>query len=359
MQRPAATVPSLTFAPSSLTTHRHAYLISSGGERGRSAAALLRSVGFSVTRLPPVVLAPHHLRLLPPRWSGRLTSNASGLQWVKRSFSCMLTQRLAYEKMARRHAANATARHRFEYIFEDDVALHPSLTSRSLLSPLLDAAESTAHAGRADLVYLGGCRTYRRQPIGRAALWRVALSNGTSVEMVGLSRCAVMCTHAYGVATAAAGGLFARLSRALGPLFAPAMDQNLFRYVSGLGVDGRGLPGGAAVAASGRGLQSNDDPSIANGGNCYACHQLAPTEVAYGTLGPSLTQYGLRGQSDAMLRYTWTKLWDTHAFNLCSHMPRFGAQKILTEQQLKDVMAFLLDPNSSVNPPTEGSSSAH
>ena len=116
---------------------------------------------------------------------------------------------------------------------------------------------------------------------------------------------------------------------------------------------------GAAVAASGRGLQSNDDPSIANGGNCYACHQLAPTEVAYGTLGPSLTRYGLRGQSDAMLRYTWAKLWDTHAFNLCSHMPRFGAQKILTEQQLKDVMAFLLDPNSSVNQPAEGPSSAH
>jgi sulfur-oxidizing protein SoxX len=116
---------------------------------------------------------------------------------------------------------------------------------------------------------------------------------------------------------------------------------------------------GAAVAASGRGLQSNDDPSIANGGNCYACHQLAPTEVAYGTLGPSLTQYGLRGQSEAMLRYTWTKLWDTHAFNLCSHMPRFGAQKILTEQQLKDVMAFLLDPNSSVNQSAEGPSSAH
>ena len=116
---------------------------------------------------------------------------------------------------------------------------------------------------------------------------------------------------------------------------------------------------GAAVAASGRGLQSNDDPSIANGGNCYACHQLAPTEVVYGTLGPSLTRYGLRGQSDAMLRYTWTKLWDTHTFNLCSHMPRFGAQKILTEQQLKDVMAFLLDPNSSVNQPAEGPSSAH
>lgn len=110
---------------------------------------------------------------------------------------------------------------------------------------------------------------------------------------------------------------------------------------------------GAEVAVNGRGLQSSDDPTQPNGGNCYACHQLAPDEVAYGTLGPSLTGYGARGQSEAMLQYTWTKLWDTHAYNLCSHMPRFGAQGILTEQQLKDVMAYLLDPASPVNQATE------
>ena len=106
---------------------------------------------------------------------------------------------------------------------------------------------------------------------------------------------------------------------------------------------------GAEVAGNGRGLQSSDDPTQPNGGNCYACHQLAPDEVAYGTLGPSLTGYGARGQSEAILQYTWTKMWDTHAYNLCSHMPRFGAQGILTEQQLKDVMAYLLDPASPVN----------
>ena len=106
---------------------------------------------------------------------------------------------------------------------------------------------------------------------------------------------------------------------------------------------------GAEVASNGRGLQSSDDPTKPNGGNCYACHQLAPDEVAYGTLGPSLTGYGARGQSEPMLRYTWTKLWDTHAYNLCSHMPRFGAKGILNEQQLKDVMAYLLDPASPVN----------
>ncbi len=110
---------------------------------------------------------------------------------------------------------------------------------------------------------------------------------------------------------------------------------------------------GAEVAGNGRGLQSSDDPTQPNGGNCYACHQLAPNEVAYGTLGPSLTGYGARGQSEAMLQYTWTKLWDTHAYNFCSHMPRFGAQGILTEQQLKDVMAYLLDPASPVNQATE------
>lgn len=110
---------------------------------------------------------------------------------------------------------------------------------------------------------------------------------------------------------------------------------------------------GAEVANNGRGLQYSDDPNAPNGGNCYACHQLDPREVAYGTLGPSLTNYGLRGQSDVVLQYTWTKMWDTHAYNTCSHMPRFGAQGILTEQQLKDVMAYLLDPASPVNQPIE------
>jgi len=106
---------------------------------------------------------------------------------------------------------------------------------------------------------------------------------------------------------------------------------------------------GQQVANNGKGLQYSDNPEEANGGNCYACHQLDPAEVAYGNLGPSLTNYGARGQSDVMLQYTWTKLWNTHAYNVCSHMPRFGAQGILTEQQLKDVMAFLFDPDSPVN----------
>ena len=142
-----------------------------------------------------------------------------------------------------------------------------------------------------------------------------------------------------------------------------SLDNNMLASLRTERLDAVVLPGdgeylgdwkrGAEVAGNGRGLQSSDDPTKPNGGNCYACHQLAPTEVAYGTLGPSLTGYGARGQSEAMLQYTWTKLWDTHAYNLCSHMPRFGARGILTEQQLKDVMAYLLDPASPVNQAAE------
>lgn len=106
---------------------------------------------------------------------------------------------------------------------------------------------------------------------------------------------------------------------------------------------------GEAIAQSGRGLQYTDDPALPNGGNCYACHQLDPAEVAYGNIGLSLTNYGARGRSPAVLEYTWTKIWDPHVFMPCSHMPRFGAQGILTMDQLRDVMAYLLDPESPVN----------
>jgi sulfur-oxidizing protein SoxX len=118
-------------------------------------------------------------------------------------------------------------------------------------------------------------------------------------------------------------------------------------------VDGQFLgdwQAGEKIAQTGTGMQSSDDPAKPNGGNCYACHQLAPKEIAYGNMGPSLTQYGkLRGQSPEMLKYTWTRLWNSHAYNACSHMPRFGDAGILTEQQLRDVMALLFDPASPVN----------
>ena len=36
-------------------------------------------------------------------------------------------------------------------------------------------------------------------------------------------------------------------------------------------------------------------------------------------------------------------------FGLCSEMPRFGTSGSLTEQDIKDLVAYLLDPTSPVN----------
>ena len=107
---------------------------------------------------------------------------------------------------------------------------------------------------------------------------------------------------------------------------------------------------GEKIAQTGVGLQWSDKAGSVAGGNCYACHQMTKAEVSYGNLGPSLYNYGkLRGDSDAIVRYTWTRLYNAKAYDACSNMPRFGHKGILTEQQLKDVMALLLDPKSPVN----------
>ncbi|HEY0820945.1 MAG TPA: sulfur oxidation c-type cytochrome SoxX [Rhizobacter sp.] len=114
---------------------------------------------------------------------------------------------------------------------------------------------------------------------------------------------------------------------------------------------------GEVIAQDGRGLTFTDPATLKNGGNCYNCHQITKAEISHGTIGPSLYQYGkLRGVSDpaspearAMLEYTWGKLWNARATNACSQMPRFGHKQLLSDDQLRDVMALLLDPKSPVN----------
>ena len=107
---------------------------------------------------------------------------------------------------------------------------------------------------------------------------------------------------------------------------------------------------GEKIAQSGQGMQYSDDPKQPAGGNCYACHQLDPKEVSYGTIGPSLYQFGKkRGYGPEMQKYAYGKVYNPDAYNACTNMPRFGHNGILTEQQVKDVVALLLDPASPVN----------
>lgn len=107
---------------------------------------------------------------------------------------------------------------------------------------------------------------------------------------------------------------------------------------------------GEKIAQSGQGMAWNNRPGQENGGSCYNCHQIGPNETSFGTLGPSLYQYGkLRGNSAEIQKYTWSKIYNAKATNLCSQMPRMGHSGTLTEKQIKDLMALLLDPNSPVN----------
>jgi L-cysteine S-thiosulfotransferase len=56
---------------------------------------------------------------------------------------------------------------------------------------------------------------------------------------------------------------------------------------------------GEKIAQNGRGLQFSDVAGVPNGANCYACHQLTPTEISFGNQGPSLMKYGtIRGVKD-------------------------------------------------------------
>jgi len=114
---------------------------------------------------------------------------------------------------------------------------------------------------------------------------------------------------------------------------------------------------GEKLAQSGRGLTWTDKADTPNGANCYNCHQISKEEISFGTIGPSLYNYGkIRGVTDPnspaskeVVMYTWGKIWNSKAYNACSNMPRAGHMGILTEAQVADVVALLLDPKSPVN----------
>lgn len=107
---------------------------------------------------------------------------------------------------------------------------------------------------------------------------------------------------------------------------------------------------GERIAQSGRGMQFSDDPAAPTGANCYACHQLSKAELSFGTIGPPLYNFAkLRGFTPEMQRYAYSKVYNSQAFSACSNMPRFGHAGILTEEQIKDVVALLMDPESPIN----------
>ena len=107
---------------------------------------------------------------------------------------------------------------------------------------------------------------------------------------------------------------------------------------------------GEKIAQEGRGMQYSDDPKGPVGANCYACHQLAPQELSYGTIGPSLYQFGkARGYTD-----------DDAQVRLRQDLQRRGLQRVHQHAALRAQghpdraadqgrVALLMDPDSPVN----------
>jgi len=105
---------------------------------------------------------------------------------------------------------------------------------------------------------------------------------------------------------------------------------------------------GEKIAQNGRGMAWNDKGGV--GGSCYNCHQVGPRESSFGTVGPSLYQFAKkRGYGADIQRYAYGKIYNAKAYSLFSQMPRMGHVGALTEQQMKDLTALLMDPTSPVN----------
>jgi len=108
---------------------------------------------------------------------------------------------------------------------------------------------------------------------------------------------------------------------------------------------------GEKLAQSGYGMRFTDYPARnVNGGNCYACHQLTKAELSYGTIGPSLLNYGkIRKFGEAETKAAYEKIYNAQVAYPCSLMPRFGTNKVLTIDQIKDIVALVMSPDSPVN----------
>ena len=202
---------------------------------------------------------------------------------------------------------------------------------------------------------LAGCATTGDTPVSREAVLALMKGSFTERSIATLERldqtelqqaCSEAAASGADLSKAARATLEAKLLAAI----KPPVDGN---YIGD-------WKAGEVVAQSGRGLQFSDTAATVAGGNCYACHQVTAAEISYGNLGPTLAGYGKIRQvkfadgkptpeSLPIVQYTWGRLWNSHAYNACNNMPRFGEAGILTQKQLQDVMALLLHPDSPTN----------
>ena len=72
-------------------------------------------------------------------------------------------------------------------------------------------------------------------------------------------------------------------------------------------------------------------------GNCLACHEMPDGDLP-GNLGPSLIGVADRLSKERIRN----QIWDPEEFNTVTSMPPFGEHKILTEEEVNKVVAYLM-----------------
>ena len=82
--------------------------------------------------------------------------------------------------------------------------------------------------------------------------------------------------------------------------------------------------------------------------------RLPPADEAGGQLRharpePARNTASCATSSEAEAKAAYEKIYNSHATFPCSTMPRFGANKVLTIEQIKDAVALLMSPDSPVN----------
>jgi len=107
---------------------------------------------------------------------------------------------------------------------------------------------------------------------------------------------------------------------------------------------------GERIAQSGVGKQFTDDLNRPAGGSCYNCTSSRSRNCPLVPSGPSLYQFASCAAQAKRSRSTLTAKSTTPRHSLaCSNMPRFGHNGVLTEEQITNLVALLLDPESPVN----------
>lgn len=77
------------------------------------------------------------------------------------------------------------------------------------------------------------------------------------------------------------------------------------------------------------------------GGNCLACHKMAGGTQP-GSRGPDLSSYASLKRSDTE---TYALVYDMRHRNPGTVMPPMGTNEILSDQEIRDVVAFLQSSN--------------